>query len=336
MGQIQFQPCPGKVCRNSNNTGEYMLKDALIYIAGHTGLVGSALVRLLHEQGYDNLLLRTHAELDLTDQQKTLEFFLTHKPDYVFLAAAKVGGIIANSQNQADFIYQNLAIAVNIIHAAHRCGVKKLLNLGSACIYPKNAVQPIMETQLLTAPLESTNEGYAIAKIAAIKMCRYFNEQYGTNFMSVMPANLYGIHDNFDPNSSHVLPALIHKFDAAKRFRQPQVVLCGTGQPYREFLYADDCAQACIKLMKHRQAREVGEIVNIGYGSDIKIKVLAEMIAKIVGFTGEIVWDTTKPDGVYRRLLDTDRLQTLIEWQPKISLSEGIKKTYQWYRTQRE
>jgi len=279
-----------------------MRKNARIYIAGHRGLVGSAIVRLLNEQGYTNLLVRTHSELDLTDQRKTLEFFQTHKPDYVFLAAAKVGGIMANAQNQADFIYQNLAIASNVIHAAYTCGVKKLLNLGSACIYPKNTVQPITETQLLTSTLESTNEGYAIAKIAAIKMCRYFNEQYGTNFMSVMPANLYGVHDNFDLHSSHVLPALIRKFHLAKKTNQAQVVLFGTGQPHREFLYVDDCAHACVELMKKRHANEIGEIVNIGYGNDVKINELATMIADIVGFTCDIVWDTSKPDGVYRRL----------------------------------
>jgi GDP-L-fucose synthase len=313
-----------------------MLKEALIYIAGHTGLVGSALMRVLREQGYDNLLVRTHAELDLTDQQKTLEFFQTHKPDYVFLAAAKVGGIMANAQNQADFIYQNLAISTNVIHSAYRCGVKKLLNLGSACIYPKNTIQPIAEPQLLTGALEPTNEGYAIAKIAAIKMCRYFNEQYGTNFMSVMPANLYGIHDNFDIHSAHVLPALIHKFHLAKQADQAQVVLFGTGQPFREFLYADDCARACIKLMERRHASDIGEIVNIGYGSDVKIKELADMIASIVEYTGEIVWDTTRPNGVYRRLLDCEKIQSLIDWQPKVSLSEGIKMTYQWYCKQLE
>jgi len=313
-----------------------MVNDTLIYIAGHRGLVGSAIVRLLREQGYDNLLVRTHSELDLTDQRKTLEFFLTYRPDYVFLAAAKVGGIIANSQNQADFIGQNLAISTNVIHAAYKSGAKKLLNLGSACIYPKNTVQPITETQLLTGALEPTNEGYAIAKIAAIKMCRYYNEQYGTNFMSVMPANLYGIHDNFDINSSHVLPALIHKFHLAKKTGQHQVVLFGTGLPRREFLYVDDCARACIKLMEKREANEVGEIVNIGYGSDIAIKELADMIARIVGFTGSIVWDATKPDGVSRRLLDSSKIQSLIDWQPKVSLPEGIRKTYRWYCRQNE
>jgi len=308
-----------------------MVNDALIYIAGHTGLVGSAIVRLLCERGYGNLLVRTHSELDLTDQQKTLEFFQTHKPDYVFLAAAKVGGIIANSQHQADFIYQNLAISTNVIQAAHASGVKKLLNLGSACIYPKKTMLPIEETQLLTGALEPTNEGYAIAKIAAVKMCRYYNEQYGTNFMSVMPANLYGIHDNFDPNSSHVLPALIHKFHLAKKTGHSQVVLFGTGEPRREFLYVDDCARACIQLMKQRQASDIGEIVNIGYGSDVKIKELADIVAKIVGFTGTVVWNTTKPDGVYRRLLDSSKIQSLIDWKPKISLSDGIRMTYRWY-----
>ena len=313
-----------------------MENNALIYIAGHTGLVGSAIVRLLREQGYDNLLVRTHSELDLTDQQKTLEFFLTHKPDYVFLDAAKVGGIIANSQNQADFIFQNLAISTNVIHAAHASGVKKLLNLGSACIYPKDTVQLITETQLLTGALEPTNEGYAIAKIAAVKMCRYFNEQYGTNFMSIMPANLYGIHDNFDLNSSHVLPALIHKFHLAKKAGHSQVVLFGTGQPRREFLYVDDCAHACIKLMEKRQASDVGEIANIGYGSDVEIKELADMIAEVVGFTGDIVWDTAKPDGVSKRLLDSRKIQSLIDWKPKVSLSDGIRMTYHWYCRQNQ
>ena len=311
-----------------------MNKNTLIYIAGHTGLVGSAIVRLLQEQGYDNLLLRTHCELDLTDPQKTLEFFERYKPNYVFLAAAKVGGIIANAKYQADFIYQNLAIAMNVIDAAYRCRVKKLLNLGSACIYPKNATQPISESQLLTSTLEPTNEGYAIAKIAAVKMCRYFNEQYGTNFMSAMPTNLYGIHDNFDLHSSHVLPALIKKFHLAKQANDPKVIVLGSGKPRREFLYADDCARACIKLMEEKQAQEIGEIVNIGYGSDISIKELAHMIADIIGYTGDIIWDTTKPDGAFRRLLDGRKLQSLIDWQPSVSLPKGIRRTYQWYCTQ--
>jgi GDP-L-fucose synthase len=306
-----------------------MNKTSAIYVAGHTGLVGSAIVKLLREKGYENLLVRSLAELDLTDQQKTFEFFRAYKPDYVFLAAAKVGGIVANSRCQADFLYQNIAIATNVIKASYDCGVKKLLNLGSSCIYPRNSEQPIKESQLLTGVLEPTNEGYAVAKIAAVKMCRYFNEQYGTNFLSVMPTNLYGQCDSFSQDKAHVLPALIAKFHSAGN---NNVILLGTGSPRREFLYADDCAKACIQLMEQCDAKDIGEIVNVGYGSDITIKELAEMTAEIVGFQGNIIWDTSKPDGMPRKLLDCSKLKSLIDWQPEVSLLDGLQKTYQWYK----
>ena len=308
-----------------------MNRTSSIYVAGHTGLVGSAITRVLREKEYDNLLLRSHAELDLTDQQQTSEFFRTHRPDYVFLAAAKVGGIVANSLYQADFLTQNLCIATNVIRTSYHCGVRKLLNLGSSCIYPRYTEQPVKESQLLTGELEPTNEGYAVAKIAAIKMCRYFNEQYGTNFMSVMPSNLYGQHDSFEPTKAHVLPALIGKFHAAT-MNGKDVVLMGTGTPRREFLYADDCANACVLLMEQCDAKDIGEIVNVGYGSDITIKELAEMVAETVGYQGNVIWDTQKPDGIPRKLMDCTKIQSLIDWQPKVSLREGLKKTYQWYK----
>jgi GDP-L-fucose synthase len=310
--------------------------DSKIYVAGHNGLVGSSILRRLQAGGYTNIIARASKELDLTRQAEVEAFFENEKPDYVFLAAAKVGGILANSTYKADFIYRNLMIASNVIHAAYKFKTKKLLNLGSSCIYPKFAPQPMKEEHLLTGTLEPTNEPYAIAKIAAIKLCRYYNEQYGTNFISTMPANLYGLKDNFDLLESHVLPAMIRKFHEAKiapRPRpavQPSVVLWGTGSPFREFLYVDDLADACVFLIEKYDYSEIGEFINIGTGRDISIEDLALMIRDIVGFRGEIVWDSTKPDGTPKKLLDISRIKAL-GWEPKTSLQEGIRKTYQWY-----
>jgi GDP-L-fucose synthase len=305
-----------------------MQKNSRIYIPGHTGLVGSALKRNLEGQGYENLICKTKEELDLMDEKTVEEFFGEEKPEYVFLAAAKVGGIKANNDYPADFIYQNLKIQNNIIHNAYKSGVKKLLFLGSSCIYPRECPQPIKEEYLLTGPLEQTNEPYAIAKIAGIKMCQAYNRQYGTKFISVMPTNLYGPNDNFDPETSHVLPALIRRFHEAKENNQKQVVIWGTGKPKREFLYVDDLADACIFLMNNYQN---SEIVNIGTGEDLSIKELAEKIKKITGFQGGITHDTTKPDGTPRKLLDVSKLHNL-GWQHKTDLEEGIKKTYNWFR----
>ncbi len=307
-----------------------MNPNSKIYVAGHRGLVGSALVRQLKHQGYHNLVLRTSAELDLRQQADVDRFFIHERPDYVFLAAARVGGILANNTYKAQFIYDNMMIAANVVNAAYRAGVQKLLNLGSSCIYPKFAPQPMKEDHLLTGLLEPTNEPYAIAKIAAIKLCRYFNEQYGTNFISVMPTNLYGPEDNFDLETSHVLPALIRKFHEAKMNRQDTVVLWGTGKPFREFLYVDDLADACIFVMKRFDYRDVGEFINIGTGSDITIRELAELIRDIVGFQGSLVFDSTKPDGTPRKLLDVSRLQKL-GWHATIPLRKGIELTYAWY-----
>jgi len=308
-----------------------MDKEAKIYLAGHTGLVGSALERGLRAAGYNNLLLKDIADLDLRNQAAVDDFFKHQKPEYVFLAAAKVGGIMANSTYKADFIYDNLMIAANVIHASYKYGVKKLLNLGSSCIYPKMAQQPLKEEYLLTGPLEPTNEPYAIAKIAAIKLCRYYNEQYGTDFISVMPTNQYGINDNFDLETSHVLPAMIRKFHDAKVAGAKTVALWGTGEVYREFMCSDDLADAGIFLMANKTAGEIGEFVNIGTGDDIRIKDLAEMIKDFVGFKGEIVWDKSKPDGTPKKLLDVSRLKQL-GWKSKVSLGEGIKMTYDWYK----
>ncbi len=307
-----------------------MNPNSKIYVAGHRGLVGSALVRQLKHQGYHNLVVRTSAELDLRQQADVDRFFIHERPDYVFLAAARVGGILANNTYKAQFIYDNMMIAANVVNAAYRAGVQKLLNLGSSCIYPKFAPQPMKEDHLLTGLLEPTNEPYAIAKIAAIKLCRYFNEQYGTNFISVMPTNLYGPEDNFDLETSHVLPALIRKFHEAKMNRQDTVVLWGTGKPFREFLYVDDLADACIFVMKRFDYRDVGEFINIGTGSDITIRELAELIRDIVGFQGSLVFDSTKPDGTPRKLLDVSRLQKL-GWHATIPLRKGIELTYAWY-----
>ena len=299
-----------------------------IYVAGHRGLVGSAIVRVLQKQGFDNLVLRAHSELDLLDQKAVADFFQKEKPEYVFLAAAKVGGILANKTYPADFIYQNLQVQDNVIHNSYLHGVKKLLFLGSSCIYPRNCPQPIKEEYLLTGPLEPTNEPYAIAKIAGIKMCQSYNRQYGANFISVMPTNLYGPNDNFDLENSHVLPALIRKFHEAKINNQNEVAVWGTGTAKREFLHVDDLADTCVFLMQNYND---SEIINIGTGEDISIKDLAEIIKEITGFAGEIIWDTSKPDGTPRKLLDVSRLHNL-GWKHKINLVEGLRTTYEWYR----
>ena len=301
-----------------------------IFVAGHRGLVGSALVRSLTSKGYHNLISRTRTELDLLDAIAVNNFFGDEKPTYVFLAAAKVGGIWANNTYPADFIYENLQIQNNVIDAAHRHGVTKLLFLGSSCIYPKLAPQPIKEEYLLTGPLEPTNEPYAIAKIAGISMCQSYHRQYGSNFISVMPTNLYGEYDNFDPKTSHVLPALLRRFHEAKIASSPAVTLWGTGTPKREFLHVDDMAAACIHLMENYNCPE---IVNIGTGEDVTIKELAETIAEVVGYQGEIMWDIEKPDGTPRKLLDVSRLHSL-GWQHTTSLKDGIARTYEWYCAQ--
>jgi len=343
-----------------------------VYVAGHRGLVGSAIKRKLEEKGYTDLVYKTSKELDLRRQKETEEFFEKERPDWVFLAAAKVGGILANNTYKAEFIYDNLAIALNVINSAYKYGVKKLLNLGSSCIYPKFAPQPMKEEHLLTGPLEPTNEPYAIAKISAIKLCGYYNEQYGTNFISVMPTNLYGPNDNFNLETAHVLPALIRKFHLAKLLRQGDfesiakdlkqcplgfgldkevnindensvkkvlekigitrdyVLLWGSGEVYREFLYVEDLADACVFLMENYNYKDIGEFVNIGTGEDIKIKDLAKLIKDIIGFDGEIKHDLSKPDGTPRKLLDVSRIRSL-GWQAKTSLTNGIKKTYNWY-----
>jgi GDP-L-fucose synthase len=302
-----------------------MVKTSKIYIAGHRGMVGSSILRALKAKGYSNFLLKTSAELDLRNQQAVADFFAVEKPDYVFLAAAKVGGIIANNTYRADFIYENMMIQSNVIHQAYLNGVKKLLFLGSSCIYPKLAPQPLKEEYLLTGLLEPTNEPYAIAKIAGIKMCDAYREQYGCNFISVMPTNLYGPNDNYDLNNSHVLPALLRKFITAKNEGATSVTIWGTGSPLREFLHADDLAAACLFLMDNHN--EAG-LVNIGVGEDVSILDLAKMVKKIVGFTGDIITDTTKPDGTPRKLMDVSKL-TNLGWKASISLEEGIKKVYE-------
>ena len=304
-----------------------MLTGEGIFVAGHRGLVGSAIVRRLERGGYRNLILATRSELDLTDQAAVRSFFEARRPDRVILAAAKVGGIMANSTCPADFIYQNLAIEVNIIHEAWRAGVKKLLFLGSSCIYPKLAPQPLKEEYLLTSSLEPTNEAYAIAKIAGLKMCEYYNRQYGARFISVMPTNLYGPGDNFDLKTSHVLPAMIRKFHEAKERGDRSVTLWGTGTPRREFLYVDDLADACVFLLERYQ--EAG-FLNIGVGGDVTISELAELVRRVVGFDGNILWDSAKPDGTPRKLLDVSRMKEL-GWRAVTGLEEGLRRTYDWY-----
>ncbi len=337
-----------------------MNKDSKIYVAGHRGMVGSAIIRHLNEKGYTNIIKRTHNQLDLTRQDQVEAFFVEEKPDYVFLAAAKVGGIMANSTSKAQFFYDNAMIALNVIHAAYKTGVTKLMNLGSSCIFPKLAPQPLKEEYLLTGPLEETNDAYAVAKISAIKMCRFYNEQYGTNFISVMPTNLYGRNDNFDLTTSHVFPAMLRKIHEAKmreegrretgegrpekgdrrretgepengdRGPEKGVELWGDGSPLREFLYADDLADAVIFLMENVDWQNIGDFVNIGTGKDISIKDLAYLLAEIIGYKGSFSWDTSKPNGTPRKLLDVSRINSL-GWKAETSLKEGIEKTYRWY-----
>jgi GDP-L-fucose synthase len=307
-----------------------MNRNDKIYIPGHRGMAGSAIKRNLEARGYTNLITRTHSKLDLTNQQAVNDLFKAERPEYVFLAAAKVGGILANSTYPAEFIYDNLMIEANVIHAAYNCGVKKLLFLGSSCIYPRLAPQPLKEEYLLTGELEVTNEAYAVAKIAGIRMCKHYNQQYGTNFISVMPTNLYGPGDNYDLETSHVMAALIRKFHKAKLNNAPKVVVWGTGMPRREFLHVDDMADACVYLMENYDATDIGEFVNIGLGEDVTIKELAELMGEVVGYSGEIMYDTTKPDGTPQKLLDVSRLQKL-GWEARISLKDGIKQAYEWY-----
>ena len=305
-----------------------MEKGAKVYVAGHQGLVGSAILRKLISEGYSNIVTRSFQELDLRDQTAVNEFFKKEQPEYVFLAAAKVGGILANNTYPVDFLRDNLLIQTNVIDAAYRYGSRKLLFLGSSCIYPKFAPQPIKEEYLLTGELEPTNEPYAIAKIAGIKLCQAYNRQYQTNFISVMPTNLYGPGDNFDLETSHVIPALIRKFHESKIKGKDQVVVWGSGKPFREFLHVDDLADACLFLMSNYNS---SEIINIGTGKDLSIAELAYLIKDIVGYDGNIIFDTSKPDGTPRKLLDVSKLFNM-GWKPKISLEEGIRSTYSWYQ----
>lgn len=316
-----------------------MNKNSKIYIAGHNGLVGSAIVKNLLAKGYTNLVYRTHKELDLLNQQAVEEFFAKEKPEFVILAAAKVGGIVANNTYRADFIYENLQIQNNVIHQSYVHGVEKLLFLGSTCIYPKNAPQPMSEDSLLTSELEYTNEPYAIAKIAGIKMCESYNIQYDTNFVSVMPTNLYGPNDNFDLETSHVLPALLRKMHEAKLNNEPKVEIWGSGKPRREFLYSEDMADACVFLLESRDFKDTYDLttkeirnthINIGTGVDISIKELAETIKSIVGYKGELYFNTTKPDGTMIKLTNPSKLNEL-GWKHKIELKEGIEIMYKWY-----
>jgi len=361
---VLFLSCYGRVMEFSSK----------IYVAGHTGLVGTSLVDNLRAAGYNNLVLRTSQELDLRNQQAVFEFFEKERPEYVFLAAAKVGGILSNNTYKAEFIYDNLMIASNVIHAAYKFGVKKLLNLGSSCIYPKFAPQPLKEEYLLTGTLEATNEPYAVAKISAIKLCRYYNEQYGTNFISVMPTNLYGQRDNFNLETAHVFPALFRKCYLAKLLRagdfegikqdllryflgygldgkfeftqtgireilakigvtESTITVWGSGKPLRELLYADELASACIFLMQNYNAADIGECINIGSGQEISIKDMALKIKEYVGFDGTIVFDASKPDGTPRKILDVSRLN-MLGWHSKVTIDEGIKRTYAWYLEQ--
>lgn len=318
-----------------------MQKDAKIYVAGHRGLVGSALVRNLRAKGYDNLLLRTHAELELTNQVATAKFFADEKPEYVFLAAAKVGGIFANNTYPAEFVYSNLVIQSNVMHAAYENQVKRLVFLGSSCIYPRDCPQPIKESYLLTGPLEPTNRPYALAKIAGIEMCWSYNRQYGTKYLSVMPTNLYGPGDNYHPDNSHVIPALLRKFHEAKLAGTREVVIWGTGTPRREFLYSDDMADACVFLMsldapaydallgsdESISHRFEPPLVNVGMGEDVTIKDLAELVGSVIGYSGKIVFDTSKPDGTPRKLLDVSLLRGN-GWEAKICLEDGLQMAY--------
>jgi GDP-L-fucose synthase len=299
-------------------------QNSRIYVAGHRGLVGSAIWRALQAQGFTQLLGRARAELDLLNAEAVTDFYRAEKPEFVFVAAAKVGGILANNNHPAEFLYENLQVQNNLIHGAHKAGVKKLLFLGSSCIYPKLAPQPLKEDYLLTGPLEPTNEWYAIAKIAGIKLCQAYRRQYGCDFISVMPTNMYGPNDNYDLQNSHVLPAMIRRFHEAKTGGKKEVVCWGTGAPMREFLYADDLARACVFLMQHYSGEQ---FINVGFGSDVTIKELAELVKRVVGFSGQIVWDTSKPDGTPRKLMDSSRLFAL-GWKPQVQLEEGIKLAY--------
>lgn len=307
-----------------------MDKKSKIYVAGHNGLVGSAIVRRLEKEGFSNIIKKSREELELTRQSEVIDFFQKEKPEYIFLAAAKVGGIWANDNYSADFIYENLMIECNIIHSAFETKAKKLLFLGSSCIYPKMAPQPMKEEYLLSGYLEPTNEAYAIAKIAGIKLCEYYNKQYGTDFISAMPTNIYGYNDNFDLKNSHVLPALIRKVHEAKEAKSPSIVVWGSGSPKREFLFADDLADACVYLMKNYDGKE---FVNIGTGEDISIKDLTELIKDVVGFEGVIEYDASKPDGTPRKLMDVSRIHGL-GWKHEHSLKEGVEKLYTWYKKQ--
>lgn len=344
-------------------------KDAKIYLSGHRGLVGSAIYRRLQKEGFTNIITRTHAELDLTNQAEVNAFFEKEKPEYVILAAAKVGGIMANSQYPAEFIYQNLMIGTNIVHASYKNGVKKLLNLGSSCIYPRMAPQPMKESCLLTSELEKTNEAYALAKISIIKLCKYYNEQYGTNYISGMPTNQYGIGDNFNMETAHLLPMILRRFHLAKLLRnndfeaikkdikryklgwgldekvndtnieeilnklgayKDKVVLWGDGSVYREMMCSDDLADACVYLLLNKDYAEVGELVNITKGDDIQLKDLFEIVKRVVGFEGEIVYDNSKPNGTPRKMMDATHIKEL-GWEPKIELEQGITDFYNWY-----
>lgn len=302
-----------------------MNKEGKIYVAGHKGMVGSAIVRALKKQGYENIITRSHKELDLTRQDQVEKFFAEEKPDYVFLAAAKVGGIIANSKHLADFMYENMILEMNVIHEAWKNNCKKLMFLGSSCIYPRMAPQPMPESCLLTSSLEQTNEAYALAKISGLKYCEYLNRQYNTDYISVMPTNLYGPNDNYHPEHSHVLPALIRRFHEAKISGAKSVTCWGTGSPLREFLYVDDLADACVYLMNTYSGNET---VNLGTGKELTIKELTELVADVIGYDGEILWDTSKPDGTPRKLLDVSKLESL-GWKYKTELKDGIKLSYE-------
>ena len=304
-----------------------MEKDAKIFIAGHNGMVGAALMRRLDSAGFKNLITRPSSQLNLTNQKKVYDFFMKEKPDYVFLAAARVGGIVANITYPAEFIYNNIQVQTNVIHSAWKSGVKKLLFGGSSCIYPKGCPQPVKEEYLLTGKLEPTSEPYAIAKIAGIKMCQSYNSEYGTNYISVIPADLHGPYDDFDPETSHVLPALIRKMHEAKTCNEPEVVVWGTGSPRRESLRVDDLADACIFLMNNY---DESEMINIGSGEDLSIKELALLIKDVIGFKGDVIFDESKPDGAPRKLLDISKIRKL-GWSPKINLEKGIRQTYLWY-----
>ena len=306
-----------------------MEKDSKIYVAGHRGMVGSAIVRELQRQGYTNIITRTHAELDLCRQEQVEAFFAAEKPEYVFLAAAKVGGIVANSSALADFMYENMILEMNVSHAAWQNGCKKLEFLGSSCIYPREAPQPMPESCLLTSSLEQTNEAYALAKISGLKYCEYLNRQYKTDYISLMPTNLYGPNDNYHPTNSHVLPALIRRFHEAKEAGAPTVTCWGDGTPRREFLYVDDLANLCVFLMNNYSGNET---VNAGTGKEVTIKELTELVAEVVGYTGEILWDTTKPNGTPRKLLDVSKSRAL-GWQYKTELKDGIRLAYQDFLT---